>query len=300
MAFLNPKDCIPDKTTVINGVTVKEYLLKNHNINNISLPEKRTKKLLGITVHNTADLPKIEDDGRNYTASTVNDNMRTVRVHLYVDDLCAWQNLDWEYQNWSCADGSGNGNTATIAIECIMKSTNDSESLKARDNCARLTAWLLKKYNLTTKDIYTHTYWLHVRDKTAITKTGIKDQICTARHSYKTCPIYIIPKWNEFLDLVNIYLKALGGKVENAGSTPLSPKPSSFKPYKVRVIDPELNIRADAGVQNKVVGVIKDRGAYTIVEEKTVNGSKWGLLKGYSKFKNGWINVEEKYVRKIT
>ncbi len=139
-----------------------------------------------------------------------------------------------------------------------------------------------------------------MRDKTAITRTGTKDHICTARHSYKTCPIYIIPKWNEFLDLVNIYLKALGGKVENAESIPLSQKSSTFKPYVVRIIDPELNIRAGAGVQNKVVGVIKDRGAYTIVEEKTVNGAKWGLLKGYSKFKNGWINVGEKYVRKIT
>ena len=38
MAFLNPKDCKPDKVYTANGVEVYEYLLKNHNINNISLP----------------------------------------------------------------------------------------------------------------------------------------------------------------------------------------------------------------------------------------------------------------------
>ena len=118
--YLNPSNCVPDKEYVINGVTVKEYLIAKHNINNIDLPSKRVKPLKGITIHNTVDLANIEDDGRNYTASTVNGNMRTVRVHYYVDDLYAWQNLDESMQNWSCADGSGDGNTTTIAIECIM------------------------------------------------------------------------------------------------------------------------------------------------------------------------------------
>ena len=140
MAFLNPKDCKPDKVYTANGVEVYEYLLKNHNINNISLPSKRKSSKVRITIHNTDDLPSIEDDGRNYTAATINDNMKSVRVHFYVDDLRAWQNLELDSQNWSCADGNGNGNATTIAIECIMKNSYDSESLKAMDNCARLAA----------------------------------------------------------------------------------------------------------------------------------------------------------------
>ena len=175
--YISPSDIIADKEFEIFGVKVKEYLLANHNINSISLPSKRVKPLKGITIHNTNDLANIEDDGRNYTASTVNGNMRTVRVHYYVDDLYIWQNLDESLQNWTCTDGNGDGNATTIAIECIMKNSYDTESLKAMDNCARLTAYLCVKYKLTTNDVYTHTYWLHMRDKDSVSKCGDKDKI---------------------------------------------------------------------------------------------------------------------------
>lgn len=299
MAFLNPKDCKPDKIYTLNGVEVYEYLLKNHNINNIALPSKRTSSEVKITIHNTDDLPNIEDDGRNYTAATINNNMNTVRVHFYVDDIRAWQNLDLNSQNWSCADGNGTGNATSIAIECIMKSTNDTESLKSMDNCARLTAYLLKKYNLTTNDVYTHTYWLHMKDKDSVSKCGDKDRVCTTKHNYKTCPLYIIPQWDKFLALVNKYLKEINIKIE-----PVKTKPNSAFPYIIRVIDTSLNVRKGAGLNYAVTAVIKKGGAYTIVEEKTVtnkDGSKavWGLLKSYSKNRDGWINVGSKYVKKI-
>lgn len=294
MAFLNPKDCKPDKIYTANGVEVYEYLLKNHNINNISLPSKRKSSKVRITIHNTDDLPSIEDDGRNYTAATINDNMKSVRVHFYVDDLRAWQNLELDSQNWSCADGNGNGNATTIAIECIMRNSYDSESLKSMDNCARLTAWLLKKYNLTTADVYTHTYWLHMRDKDTISKTGTKDEICTARHPYKLCPLYIVPQWSEFLALVNKYFKELGGKVETKPITPVTSQDTL--PYLVKVIDKTgLNVRKGAGVNNPIVTTIKYGEVYTIVEEVKVGSATWGRLKSGA----GYINVGDKYVTKI-
>lgn len=295
--YISPNEIIPDKEFEIYSVKIKEYLIANHNINNISLPSKRTKPLKGITIHNTDDLANIEDDGRNYTASTVNGNMRTVRVHYYVDDLYAWQNLDESMQNWTCADGNGNGNATTIAIECIMKNSYDAESLKAMDNCARLTAHLCVKYKLTTDDVYTHTYWLHMRDKDGVSKCGDKDTICTTRHSYKTCPTFIIPQWDKFLALVNKYIAEIGGKVVEKTSTPTPPtNTTSVLPYKVKVIDKTgLNVRKGAGVNYPVVCVIKKNEVYTITEEKKVNSAVWGKLKSGA----GWINVGEKYVVKI-
>ena len=301
--YISPSDIIADKEFEIFGVKVKEYLLANHNINSISLPSKRVKPLRGITIHNTNDLANIEDDGRNYTASTVNGNMRTVRVHYYVDDIYAWQNLDESVQNWTCTDGNGDGNATTIAIECIMKNSYDTESLKAMDNCARLTAYLCVKYKLTTNDVYTHTYWLHMRDKDSISKCGDKDKICTARHSYKTCPTFIIPQWDKFLALVNKYITEMGGKVVVKPSTSTNPPTTTTSklPYQVRIIDKTgLNVRSGAGVNYPVVACTNYNEIYTIVDEVQIGNSKWGLLKSYKNGRNGWINVTEgKYITKV-
>lgn len=303
--YINPSDIIADKEFEIFGVKVKEYLITNHNINGITLPTKRVKPLKGITIHNTNDLANIEDDGRNYTASTVNGNMRTVRVHYYVDDLYAWQNLDESLQNWTCTDGNGDGNATTIAIECIMRNSYDTESLKAMDNCARLTAYLCVKYKLTTDNVYTHTYWLHMRDKDNISKCGDKDKICTTRHSYKTCPTFIIPQWDKFLALVNKYITEMGGKVAVKPSKPTIPTPptstTSTLPYQVRIIDKTgLNVRCGAGVNYPVVACTNYNEIYTIVDEIQIGNSKWGLLKSYKNGRNGWINVTEgRYVTKV-
>ena len=301
--YISPSDIIADKEFEIFGVKVKEYLLVNHNVNGITLPTKRVKPLKGITIHNTNDLANIEDDGRNYTASTVNGNMRTVRVHYYVDDLYIWQNLDESLQNWTCTDGNGDGNATTIAIECIMKNSYDAESLKAMDNCARLTAYLCVKYNLTTDNVYTHTYWLHMRDKDSISKCGDKDKICTARHSYKTCPTYIIPQWDKFLALVNKYISEMGGKVVVKPSTPTNPPSptTSTLPYHVRILYKSgLNVRRGAGITNPIVACANYNEVYTIVDEVQIGNSKWGLLKSYKNGRNGWINVTEgKYVTKV-
>lgn len=66
-------------------------------------------------------------------------------------------------------------------------------------------------------------------------------------------------------------------------------KTSSFTAYKVKVTTSALNIRSGPGMNNKVVGIIRDRGVYTIVDEK----SGWGKLKSGA----GWISL--KYCKKI-
>lgn len=76
--------------------------------------------------------------------------------------------------------------------------------------------------------------------------------------------------------------------------TPTPPKqPTEFK---VKVIDPELNIRKKAGANQAIVGAIRDNGTYTIIETKvTSSGSRWGKLKSGA----GWINISEKYVKEV-
>lgn len=277
----------PDSTSILNGVTVHKHLLVNHNVNGITLPPMRRQSFIGTTIHNTEDLPRVEDDGEQYTRATLNDNMGTVRANLYTDDICAWQNLEFDRSNWTCADGTGSGNMQTIAIECIMSGKDGSENLKARDNAARLAAYILHKYGLTADNLYTHTYWLHVRDgHTKLSDTANIDKWCTAPHTYKNCPLYIIPDWIGFKKLVDKYIKQLGGSSVVADGT-----------FLVRVLDPALNIRAQPSLTAKINGVIRDKGVYTIVatsfEPKTQ--ITWGKLKSGA----GWISLGSKYVKKL-
>lgn len=67
----------------------------------------------------------------------------------------------------------------------------------------------------------------------------------------------------------------------------------AFKEYLVKVTADALNIRAHASTSATIVGCIRNKGVYTIVEER--NG--WGLLKSYSKHRNGWICLE--YTEKV-
>jgi hypothetical protein len=241
----------PDSVSVLNGVTVKEYLLTKHNTNKIDMPTGNINNLLGITIHNTDDLSGVDEDAEQYTRATVNGNMKTVRVHYYVDDVNAWQNLPLTLQGWHAADGNGNGNTRTIAIECIMSSSNtsDSESAKAEDNAARLAAYLLNKYNMTVEDnLFTHLHWLNVKNG----RTGTNDYLNTTKLSgAKYCPIYILPHWSTFCNKVNTYLKAL-----KSGSTTSTTSATSGSTQIYRIRKSWSSVSSQIGAFNSLESAI--------------------------------------------
>lgn len=204
----------PDRVYRANGLNIKEFLLTEHNPNNIMMPTaKLPEKILGITVHNTGwiNVSSNTTPAEQYTRATMNNNMGTVRVHFYVDDKCAWQNLPLTLSSFHAADGSGPGNRKTISIECIMRNSSDSVSLKSEDNCAKLVAYLLDKYGLTVDNgLYTHTHWLNVRDG----KKGNIDELNTMKNSYKMCPLYILPHWDNFKQKVQKELDKIQGKTD--------------------------------------------------------------------------------------
>ena len=321
----------PDTTTTMNGVTVNEYLLTKHNPNHIAMPSASMEgKIIGVTVHNTdwISVASGTTPAEQYTRATVNGNMKDVRVHYYVDNTCAWQNLPHSLSGWHAADGSGNGNRRTIAIECIMSSAYNVTDKKSEDNCARLAAALLKKYGLDINHLYTHTHWLNVCDG----KSGSVDYLNTARNPYKMCPAYILPHWVAFKAKVQSYL--------NSGSTPATPTPAkqlyrvrktwadaksqigaysslenakkacktgysvfdangvniytskttaSAVPFKIKVAISDLNIRKGPGTNYARTKYIPV-GVYTIIEVQSGTGSDkgWGRLKSGA----GWISLD--------
>jgi hypothetical protein len=222
MAFLTP-----DKTENINGVLVKEFLLTNHNVNHIDMPRGNRQKTVAVTIHNTDAINQAQGTtmSEQYTRATYYGNMKDVRVQYYVDDVEAWNCMPNDYVNWSCADGCANpnsGNNTSIAIEII------GNSAKAEDNGARIAAYLLKQYGLDVNNgLRTHTYWLNVKDG----KTGSIDELNVMWNSYKNCPIYIIPHWQDFKAKVQTYLDELNGNTPTPQPTPT---PVTESLYRVR------------------------------------------------------------------
>lgn len=207
MAFLKP-----DKVLNINGVVCKQYIIPNHNVNKLQLPGIRTLECVGITVHNTPSITpsKGTTQSEQYSRATVNGNIPGVFVHFYVDDVEIWQNLPCNYQSWHAgskkngvgepeANGSHLGNRATISIEVI------GNTAKAEDNAARLVAHLMDTYGFTSEQIYTHNYWVNIR-RGARAASG--EDLRTKPDGYKSCPVYIIPHWQDFVSKVESYRKS--------------------------------------------------------------------------------------------
>ena len=186
----------PERTTVMNGVTVNQYLLKD------MYPSGGMDRIRGVTIHNTDWITTAAETtpAEQYTRATLNGNMGDVIVHYYVDNVCAWQNLPHKVHGWHAADGSGDGNMQTIAIECIMDGSGSERSKKSEDNAARLAAALLKQLGFGIDQLFTHQHW----------------------YSRKYCPAYILPHWEEFKRKVQGYL----------GETPSAPAPTEM--YRIR------------------------------------------------------------------
>lgn len=273
MAFLKP-----DRFYTLGGITVKEYLLTKHNPNRISMPTgSMAGSVLGPTVHNT-DWINVSADttpAEQYTRATVNGNMKDVRVHFYVDDVCAWQNLPLDLPGWHAADGSGNGNKHTIAIECIMSGKGTPSDKKSEENAAKLAAALLKKYGKSIDHLYTHTHWLNVRDG----KRGTVDQLNTMHNSYKMCPAYILPHWSIFKNKVAKYM---------GGSSSSTAPSTSNTSHLYRIRKSWTNTKSQIGAYNSLDNAKKMcKPGYTVYDENGKAVYSNGSTASHSKWQKG-------------
>lgn len=336
----------PNATYMMNGVTVNEKIIpdgtrwkdaakaKKAGFSAGSLYKKQKKlsggtgKVKKVTIHNTNDLERSHDDGEQYTRATYNENMGSSRVHFYIDDVCAWQNLKagtglcaadpvgsaevgWHAGDGSVSDG---GNMTTIGLEIIMSDTAEHDA-KAKDNGARVAAWLLWKHGLTVADLVTHTYWVN---KTAGKKfADVDKQCCNPVKGKKWCPYYIfgstnaetaLKNWKAFKALVKKYLDALNGvntgtstskntvikATEAAKSGPVSSLAGTYK-----VTASALNVRHGAGSTKKIMVAIpkgtavKCYGYYTAVQ-----GVKWLYIQFAYKGVNYTGFASSKYLAK--
>ena len=226
MAFLSP-----DNVRYDNGVKICEKLIPDSAVWNRDYTEagytyrkgtqykanRALSAINGVTIHNTGRIkvPSGTTMAEQYTRATYpNCNMGSVRVHYYVDENEAWQNLDESEVGWHAADGNyGPGNSTTIAIEIIMDGSGSKEDLKAEENGVLLAALLLKKHGLSVNELYTHNHWM-----------GHPDSI--VQGARKNCPLYILPHWAQFKQKVAAKLTELNGgaTTTEAGKTEIMGK----------------------------------------------------------------------------
>lgn len=263
----------PNATYKVNGVTVKEKIIpdgtrwqdgnkaKKAGFSAGELYKKQQKlsggtgKAKFVTIHNTSDLANVNDDGEQYTRATYNENMGSARVHFYVDDVCAWQNLragtgmcsadpngsaevGWHAGDGSLADG---GNMTSLSMEIIMGDYSASHDLAAKDNGARLAAWLLYKHGLGIDKLVTHTYW--VNHSAGKHNADVDEQCTNLISGQKWCPLYIfgnttnkstaLANWRAFKALVQKYLDALNG--QQTASTKPTTGTTAGNVYRVQV-----------------------------------------------------------------
>lgn len=208
--------------------------------------------------------------------------------------LCDMYNLD------------PNGTTTINGVKVpVILCHKDSYDLGMGSGHADVYHWF-KKYGKTMDDVR--------KDVAALMKksgssTANKTQAPTT--SSTSSEIYRIRKnWKDAKTQIGAYKELKNAKVAcdkagkgfyvfNSAGKIVYPE-AEFEPYIVKVTVDELNVRKGAGTNYSIVGSIKNKGAYTIVDEAIGKGAtKWGLLKAYQKNRNGWISLDTDYVKRV-
>lgn len=243
MAFLTP-----DKTYEINGITVKQKFLpiKQRPGKKLNTPGNKPQ---WVTIHNTDDIKEAAgtNDAEQYARASFNGAMGDVSVHFYIDETDCWQIVPLDEVGYHSADiGNKNGgNWTSVAIEIIEKNGREKDDISAEDRGAKLAAGLLKMFGLSIDKLTTHTRW----------------------YPKKTCPIYILPHWEAFKNLVNAYMYE-SGDVDMDG--------------KVTAEDARLALRAAVGAEKlsevqKIIADTDSDGKVTSADARDILRKSVGL-----------------------
>ena len=146
-----------------------------------------------IVIHNTAN----DASAGNEIKYMISNNNET-SFHFAVDDISIIQGIPLDRNAWHAGDGNGKGNREGIAIEICYSNSGGKKWLKAVENAADLTAYLLKKYGWDISKVTKH-----------------------QDYSGKHCPHRILDEygWDNFLNLVKSKLSTQTPNTEKISVT---------------------------------------------------------------------------------
>ena len=223
-----------------------------------------------ITIHNTGNIDASAQNNHNYMRNINKSGERIASWHF----TCGWDKIIQAIPTNKKAYHAGNstGNNTSIGIEICMYKDKEKQR-QAYMNAIALVKILMSYHKLDINKVKRHKDW-----------------------SGKLCPAWLIEgkygyTWTWFKEQI----KTTTIIKEPAKTTP----PSSNKEagqettvnFLVRITTDSLNIRKGPGTSYDIVDTVKKNEVYTIIK---TNGS-WGYLKSTL----GWINISDKYVKKI-
>ncbi|CAH8772217.1 N-acetylmuramoyl-L-alanine amidase [Paenibacillus dendritiformis] len=154
-------------------IEIKQRLLPDGRPNKPT----RTMKPQYITIHNT-DNSAPGATAEAHSRYILNGSAGAQKSwHYTVDDREVYQHLRDDEQGWHAGDGNGPGNTTSIGIEVCMYQGMDES--KAWQRAAELIVLLTKRHGISVSRVVPHRHW-----------------------SGKACPSRILPRWAEFIKLM--------------------------------------------------------------------------------------------------
>lgn len=176
------------------------------------------------------------------------------------------QTLPWQLRPWGCGSGKhGSCNDGWIQFEICEDNLKDKKYFnQVYKEACELTAFLCKTYNIDPFG--------------TVTMNGVKvPTILCHADSYK------LGLGSNHGDVLTWFAKH-GKTMKDVRKDVAALLNSPTLPHQVRVTADALNIRTGPSTSYDKVGVIKDKGVYTITKVK----NNWGFLKS----KAGWISLK--------
>lgn len=255
----------------------KKLLAKRCNYGN----KRSTSDIKYLVFHYTGNDGDTDEANANY----FHNNNVGASAHDFVDDDSVTHSVPYNYVAWSVGStgwldqGSPyankghkfwkkctNSNSISVELCDTKRDGKRKLSTKTRQNAIENGAKLMIKYNIPISRVIRH-----------FDVNG------------KLCPLYWVTNESDWLK----FKKELEEKVSEL-KAPKTTKPAKVN-YLVKIKVNTLNVRAKASADSKVVGGVHKGEIYTIVQEVTINGKKWGKLKSGV----GYINLSTRYVEKV-
>lgn len=227
-----------------------------------------------IVIHNTGNKGDTAINNGNYFAKT---NTRSAGAHYFIDQAGSIvQSVKLEYPAWAVGGSK-------------YSSCSTTGGGKYYGQCTNANSVSIELCDIVNKEASAQMI-ASIQQVIGVIKQACPNAKTIIRHfdvTGKTCPVYYVnnTRWNNLLNKINAVPSTPVVKPTNPIPAPIVQNTS----YIVQVTASNLNIRKGPGTNYAITGIIKNKGKYTIIEEK--NG--WGKLKSGQ----GWINL--KYTKKI-